>query len=123
MKGKDVEIYRDDIVVYSESIEEHVLLLREVLRRLEGYQNEIKRVFDSIVSARCRAVWRYIYKKGIKPYEIKKNEVLTFRTPKCVSGVKRFLGLTGWFENFIKYYSSSTIKLTNSLKRIANNEN
>ena len=43
--------------------------------------------------------------KDIIPSEIKKNEALEFKVPECVSDVRRFLGLTGWFRDFIKDYA------------------
>lgn len=52
----------------------------------------------------------------ITPSEIKKNETLEFPTPNCVSEVRRFLGLTGWFRDFISNYAARTINLTDSLK-------
>jgi hypothetical protein len=36
LKGKGVEIYMDDIVIYSSSVEEHDLLFRETLKRLKN---------------------------------------------------------------------------------------
>ncbi|KAF9758304.1 Retrovirus-related Pol polyprotein from transposon [Nosema granulosis] len=52
----------------------------------------------------------------ITPSEIKQNEALDFPKPQCVSDVRKFLGLTGWFRNFIKNYSTHTINLTDSLR-------
>lgn len=51
----------------------------------------------------------------ITPSEIKQNEALDFPKPQRVSDVRKFLGLTGWFRNFIKDYSTHTINLTDSL--------
>ena len=52
----------------------------------------------------------------ITPSKIKKNEALEFSVPPVVSDVRRFLGLNGWFRDFIKDYATKTIKLTYSLK-------
>lgn len=52
----------------------------------------------------------------ITPSEIKKNKASEFPVPTGVSDVRRFLGLTGWFRDFIKDYATKTIKLTYSLK-------
>ena len=57
----------------------------------------------------------------IVPSEIKKNEALEFPIPTCVSEVRRFLGMTGWFRDFIKNYAGLTINLTDSLKGKNNN--
>ena len=46
------------------------------------------------------------------PSEIKKNEALEYPRPENSKNVKRFLGLAGWFRDFIKDFSSITRKLT-----------
>lgn len=51
----------------------------------------------------------------IIPSEIKKNEALEVPVPTCVSDVRRYLGLTGWFRDFIRNYAGLTIKMTDSL--------
>jgi hypothetical protein len=57
----------------------------------------------------------------MKPSEVKKNETLEVPIPKNVSEVRRFLGLSGWFRNFIQDYAGKTLALTNSLKGTGNN--
>ena len=52
----------------------------------------------------------------ITPSEIKKNKALEFPVPTEVSDVRRFLGLTGWFRDFIKDYAAKIIKFTDSLQ-------
>lgn len=51
-----------------------------------------------------------------RPLEIKKNEALEYERPRDMSELKRFLGLTGWFREFIRDYVRLTENLTNSLR-------
>ncbi|KAF9761232.1 Transposon Tf2-11 polyprotein [Nosema granulosis] len=53
----------------------------------------------------------------MKPNEIKKNVALQFIRLKCVSELRRFLGLTVWFRDFIPGYAKRTIALTEALKK------
>jgi hypothetical protein len=48
--------------------------------------------------------------------EIKRNEALEYPEPKNISELRRFLGMTGWFSNFIKDYARKTEKLSDGLK-------
>jgi hypothetical protein len=40
--------------------------------------------------------------EDIIPSKTKKNEALEFPVPVCISDVRRFWGITGWFRDFIK---------------------
>jgi hypothetical protein len=51
-----------------------------------------------------------------RPNEIKQNEALEYPSPKSISELRRFLGLSGWFREFIKDYATLTEKLTECLK-------
>ncbi|KAF9760691.1 Retrovirus-related Pol polyprotein from transposon [Nosema granulosis] len=114
MKGKDVEIYMDDIVVYSRSIREHTIFLREVLKRLRENNIRLNVTKIQFCQPEVKLLGVRLNGKDIIPSEIKKNEALEFRTPVCVTDVRRFLGLTGWFRDFIKDYTNATIRMTDS---------
>ena len=116
LKGKGVEIYMDDIVVYSKSIEDHDKIVNEVLRRLS--ENNMKLNVNKIQFCQQEVKLLGVTLNGceIVPSEIKKNEALEFPIPTCVSEIRRFLGMTGWFRDFIKNYAGLTINLTDSLK-------
>jgi hypothetical protein len=43
-----------------------------------------------------------------RPNEIKQNEALEYPSPKSISELRRFLGLSGWFREFIKDYATLT---------------
>lgn len=50
------------------------------------------------------------------PSEIKKNEALEYPRATNISELRRFLGSTGWFRQFIKDYARMTVCLTDALK-------
>ena len=114
--GRGVEVYMDDIVIHGKTREEHNKLVREVLKRLEKHKMRVnpKKVQLSCESVKLLGVT--IDGKTMTPDEIKKNEALEYPIPKNVSELRRFLGLSGWFRNFIKNYAGKTLKLTDALK-------
>ena len=48
--------------------------------------------------------------------EIKRNEALEYPSPKNIGELRRFLGMTGWFSNFIRDYARKTEKLSDGLR-------
>ena len=114
--GKGVQIYMDDIVIYGKSEEEHERLVREVCRRLKNNNMRLNPAKVQFAKKEVKLLGVTLNGKDIVPSEIKKNEALEFPVPAGVSDVRRFLGLTGWFRDFIKDYARLTVNLTNSLK-------
>jgi hypothetical protein len=53
----------------------------------------------------------------MKPSEIKRNEALLYKRPECIKDLRRFLGLAGWFRDFIGNYAMLTGNLTEALKK------
>lgn len=51
------------------------------------------------------------------PSEIKKAEALEYPQPENIPELRRFLGLTGWFRQFIKDYARKTVHLTSGLRQ------
>lgn len=115
--GKGVEIYLDDIVIHSSSIEEHDRLVRNVFMRLKenNLKVNLKKIQFSQQEAKLLGVT--INGKDKVPLEIKRNETLDFPRPKCDAELKRFLGLMGWFREFIKDFAVIAGPLYEALKR------
>lgn len=50
------------------------------------------------------------------PNEIKKNEALSLPRPTSYGELRRFLGLVGWFREFLPNYAEKSRKLYEKLK-------
>jgi len=116
MKGKGVEIYIDDIVVHAQDAKRHDELVERVLKRLE--MNKMK-----VNPAKIQWKKKEIMLLGVRingteqeASEIKRNEALEYPSPKNIGELRRFLGMTGWFNNFIQDYARKTEKLSDGLR-------
>ncbi|KAF9758262.1 Retrovirus-related Pol polyprotein from transposon [Nosema granulosis] len=121
LKGKGVEIYMDDIVIYGKTKEEHDRLCREVISRLAKNNMKLNKSKIQYCKEEVKLLGVTVNGRDIKLSEVKKNEALEFPVPKNVSEVRRFLGLTGLFRDFIKDYAGKTLALTDSLRGKNNN--
>jgi len=116
LRGKGVEVYIDDIVIHANERKEHDRLVEEVIKRLS--ENKMRVNQDKIQWAKqeIRLLGVTINGKEQEASEIKRNEALIYPVPENISELRRFLGMTGWFGNFIKDYAKKITNLTDGLK-------
>ncbi len=117
MKGKGVEVYMDDIVIHAKRRLDHDSLLDEVFKRLKENNMKVNVKKLQLCQNNVKLLGVNIDGTSMSACDIKKNEALEYATPTSVTEVRRFLGLTGWFRNFIKDYARLTHNLTDSLKK------
>lgn len=115
--GKGVEVYLDDVVIHAKTIEEHDELVEKVVRKLKENNMRINRTKAQLGLEEVKLLGVTINGKEQIPWEIKKNEALEYPEPRSFSELRRFLGLAGWFRQFIKRYAEITSELFNGLKR------
>lgn len=110
-------VYLDDIIVFSNSLAEHIQKLRAVFDRLKA--NNLKIQLDKSEFLRKEVLYlgHVITKDGLKPNDDKIKAVLNYPLPKTVTEIKSFLGLIGYYRRFIKDFAKVTQPLTSCLKK------
>ena len=113
--------YLDDIVIFSETWDEHMTHLTEVLTRLQkaGLTAKPDKCYFAMPKAQYLG---YVVGEGeIEPQQSKIESMEQFPMPQTKSKLKSFLGLTGYYSKFVPHYASITVPLTDmTRKRIAN---
>jgi Reverse transcriptase (RNA-dependent DNA polymerase) len=109
--GKGIEIYLDDIIIHANNIENHDYLVRKVFERLKENNLKVNMKKVQFAQREVKLLGVTVNGKEKIPIEIKRNEALEFPKPRCVSELRRFLGLAGWFREFIKdlYHGDCTM--------------
>ena len=104
-------VYLDDIVIYSNTLEEHLEHLRQVLdvlRANELYAKPHKCVFGRSEIEFCG----HIVGNGVvKVMQDKIKSIKDWPQPKNVHEVRQFLGLAGYYRRFIKHFSLIAVPL------------
>lgn len=110
-------VYLDDIIIFSNSLAEHIQKLRAVFDRLKS--NNLKIQLDKSEFLRKEVLYlgHVITKDGLKPNDDKIKAVLNYPLPKTVTEIKSFLGLIGYYRRFIKDFAKVTQPLTSCLKK------
>jgi Reverse transcriptase (RNA-dependent DNA polymerase) len=104
LRGRGVEVYLDDIIIHSRDHKNHDSLLEEILKRFKENKMRINPKKIQYKQGEVKLLGVVIDGKTQKPLEIKKNEALEYKRPENLKEMRRFLGLVGWFRNFIKGY-------------------
>lgn len=97
--------YIDDIIICTSDFDEHIRLLRAVFEKLKAANLTI----NTKKSLFCRPELKYlgyvVDRYGLRTDPSKIDVILNFPKPDDAKGVKRFLGMAGWYRRFIKNFS------------------
>ena len=106
MLRQSVLIYLDDILIFSKSTEDHVSLVREVLRRLQENRLLAKKE-KCVFSTNCIDFLGYVISdKGISVAPDKVKTILDWPVPVKRRELKSFLGTANFNRKFIAGYSN-----------------
>ena len=115
--GEFSDAYIDDIVVYSQSWEEHMDHLRLVLQRLRLAGLTVKTRKCQLGTNKCVYLGYVIGNGEVRPESSKLKAVQEFSVPHTKKGVRAFLGLTGYYRRFIPDYASIACPLTDLTRK------
>lgn len=115
--GHGVYVYLDDVIIYAKTREEHDLLLRKVLNRLQRHNLQLK-ISKCIFYAReFEFLGHIISRDGIRTNPKKIEAVKNFPRPKNMKELQSFLGLCNYYRRFVKSYSHIAKPLTRLCKK------
>lgn len=115
--GKICFVYLDDIIIFSDSLENHLLRLEKVFLRLRENHLRIQLDKSEFLKKETKYLGHIITDKGVKPNPELIKAIKNFPKPSTVNEIQRFLGLTGYYRRFIKDYASLSKPLTSLLKK------
>lgn len=102
----NVFVYLDDCIIVTQTFEEHLCILYEVLNRLEKAGLTIN--FEKCEF--CRPSLKYLGYlvdcRGLRTDPDKVSAIVEFPRPTTVTEVKRFMGILGWYRRFVPNFAS-----------------
>ncbi|KAH9247294.1 hypothetical protein BASA81_015094 [Batrachochytrium salamandrivorans] len=115
--GKHVLVYLDDIVIYSDTMDEHVKQVQSVLGVLRDNGLYCKAEKCHFYQTEIKYLGYIISSNGIRMDPSKISAVQEWPTPRKVRDLQVFLGFTNFYRSLIKDYSNMTCHLTKLFKK------
>ncbi len=110
-------MYIDDILVFSDSFDEHIQHVRAVLRRLMQNQLYIKAEKCEFHQTQVAFLGYVISQEGVTMDEHKVKAVVNWPRPRTLKELQRFLGFAKFYRRFIRNFSSVAAPITSLTKR------
>jgi hypothetical protein len=112
-----VLVYLDDILIYSDNMDEHREHVREVLRRLRKHGLYARGDKCEFHQDEVEYLGYIMNQEGIKMSEDKVKVIQDWPTPRKVKDIQSFLGFANFYRRFIHNYSKITVPLTRLTKK------
>ena len=107
-----VIVFVDDILIYSQSEEEHEDHLRIVLQALRDHQSYAKFIKCEFWLTEVKFLGHVVSALGVSIDPEKVEAVMSWERPKSVFEIHNFLGLAGYYRRFIEDFSRLAAPIT-----------
>lgn len=111
---REVLVFIDDIIVFSQSLEEHEERLLRVLNRLKEYGLKLAPEKCIFAQTSVKYLGHIVSDEGVRTDPDKVAAVKTWPVPKNLKELRSFLGFIGYYRRFVKHFSKK-VKPLNDL--------
>ena len=112
MLGKFVQVYMDDILIFSRTEAEHLIHVRMVLETLRHHQLYAKASKCQFGRSSVAFLGHVISEHGVAMDPRKLSAIREWARPESCSDVRRFVGLANYYRRFVRNFSALASPLT-----------
>ena len=105
LRFKNCICYVDDLLVFSNTFEQHLADLGEVLGRIHSSGLKLKASKCVIAVSEVPFLGHILNREGLTPDLSKVEAIYAILTPKSQTQLRRYLGMTGFYRKFIPFYA------------------
>ena len=98
-------VYLDDVIVYSKTEEDHLRQLQAVFEWFHEHGLKLKPSKCSFLQKQITFFGHVVLANGMQPGNINLKGIAEMAPPANYTEVRRFLGMTGFFQRFIRNYA------------------
>lgn len=117
IQNKFCLVYMDDIIIFSNGLQEHIQHIEQVFDRLRQFNFKIKLDKSEFLRKEVEYLGHVVTETGVKPHPKKIEAIKNYPLPDSVTKIKGFLGLLGYYRKFIKDFAGLTKPFTIRLKK------
>jgi transposase InsO family protein len=110
-----VSVYVDDILIASETWEEHLYKVELVLKRFRDNNVTLKLDKANFITQEIKFLGHILSPQGIEVDKSKTKAIMDFPRPKNKKQLQSFLGLCNYYRKFQHHYSELTAKFKDQL--------
>ena len=115
--GEFVYVFIDDVLIYSKSIEEHLVHIKQVLEVFKENKLKINIEKCHFLQTEVDVLGHKLTTKGLSPMESKITAIKKWEAPSSLHELRSFLGAVGYYRDFIPKYAQITSPLCKLLKK------
>ena len=98
-------VYIDDIIIFTETFDSHLVAIDEVLERLEGANLKIKPAKCEFARTELRYLGHRVNSLGVSTDPSKVEAIQAWKPPTTVKELEQFLGTVNYYSRFIPDFS------------------
>ena len=104
--------YLDDIIIFSRTVEEHLDHIKQVFEKLRSANLSMKLGKSHFFTKEIQYLGHILSTKGIRPLQSKTQAIKNMHPPKIPKQLCAFLGLMGYYREFIRNFAKIAKPLT-----------
>ena len=109
--------YLDDIMVFLQTWESHLVHLKEVFKCLKDADLKIKHSKCEFIKSKVHYLGDLVGANGIQPLPEKVADIEALEPPQNIEELWHFLGLIGFYRKFIPFFTNVTACLNVMLRK------
>lgn len=114
LNRKEALVFIDDLIIFSDTLEEHESRLLQVLKRLKEYGLKLSSEKCKFFQTSVKYLGHIVSQHGVETDPQKIEALTTWPVPENLKELRSFLGFSGYYRRFVKDYSK-IIKPLNDL--------
>ena len=119
-KVKNCVVYIDNVVIYSNSWEDHLQSIHELFKAIQNANMVINLAKSDFSQVKITYLGFEVGYGKVLPKESNIQAILDFPVPKTRKNIRQFIGLAGYYRKFVLNFSDIVCPLTNLLKKNVN---
>lgn len=114
---KFIIVYMDDILIYSQNLQEHIMHIKILFQVLQNYGFKLNKKKTHILKTKIDFLGFQFVENKMEIPLIQKMRALEYKEPKTITELRGFIGFANYFRRFIKNYTNKMLPLYERIKK------